>query len=93
MNKAMRKDERTLRRYLAGLEEAAFDVRLSRSWYELLTSLVRLPLRDHEALDLPPWDLQRRSQHGLGLPIPDHYCRRDSGQSTLEDAGGGSSRV
>jgi hypothetical protein len=52
MDEAMRKDERMLRWYLAGL-----DVRRSRGRYELLKSLVRLPLRDHEALGLSAWGL------------------------------------
>lgn len=46
----MRRDERTLRRYLAVLREAGFGIQMAGGNYELLSSPVRLPLDDREAL-------------------------------------------
>ena len=46
----VRKNERTLRRYLAVLREAGFDITRSRGRYELHRSPVRLAFTNHEAL-------------------------------------------
>jgi predicted DNA-binding transcriptional regulator YafY len=46
----VRKDERTLRRYLAVLKEAGFEINRSCGRYELRGSPVRLAFTNHEAL-------------------------------------------
>jgi predicted DNA-binding transcriptional regulator YafY len=46
----VRKNERTLRRYLAVLREAGFEISRSRGRYELSSSPVRLAFTNHEAL-------------------------------------------
>jgi predicted DNA-binding transcriptional regulator YafY len=46
----VRKNERTLRRYLATLKEAGFEISRTRGRYELRGSPVRLAFTNHEAL-------------------------------------------
>jgi predicted DNA-binding transcriptional regulator YafY len=49
-DEGLKRDERTLRRWLEALREAGFDLRREDGRYELRGSPVRLPLRRYEAL-------------------------------------------
>ncbi len=49
-NEGLKRDERTLRRWLEALREAGFDLRREDGRYELRGSPVRLPLDNYEAL-------------------------------------------